>query len=73
MKLTINLKNPKYCVTRGKDKGCPCINGSDWGMSCNLDFWDEEKFWFGDKPQPRPKRDDKGIIRPTRCIEENGL
>ena len=67
MYIEVKLKDPKYC------DGCPCINydmgeGAD---GCNQGYW--ETVLHGIIGNETKVTDEKGIVRPAKCIEENGL
>jgi hypothetical protein len=60
MKLEIKLKDPKFC------DGCPCYYGGDngYGYFCNE---------YGDAAGELKQNIEFKIIRPQKCIDENGL
>lgn len=65
MNIAIKLENSEYC------DGCPCLNeDNEFGIKCNLKFWDNELFGR-DNNLPVATTDGR-ILRPQKCINENG-
>ena len=75
MTLKINLKNSKYC---GKPYSfsCPCLDNSErtyGGFICRMGYRDASFLLRRELSVIRDKESHvKNIIRPKKCIEENG-
>ena len=61
MKLEIKLKDPKYC------DGCSCLGGF---LTAGCGHYDK---WLGRLKYRYGKYKNKTVIRPQKCIKENGL
>lgn len=67
MKIEINLENYKSCV------GCPLLSYFEWFPGSSSGYYECTGKWSIQEVEKDIPEEEEDIVRPAKCIEENGL